>query len=320
MKGHKKKLIPVVLLLIIVCLLVYFNFIKEDVYIGQVEAQIVTHPAEVSGKIMVADISLGQNVKAGDTIAVIDSKDQEYALTQLELSLEKAKLASADAQKSGNSKTQSAVAAAQASANAAAATASKAASDYTRAQELFAGGAISQEALDAAKLHSQTAQSALSAAQAQVALAKGGNVSESLDVDVALLESKIAQQKDLIERCTIKASEDGTIMSKNYGKGDLVAAGYNIADIASSSKKYLVIYYPKEHLADLSYDQNVLIGYNGEEIPGVIKFIDVKPQYTPQDLQTSANKNKESMKVKILLPEDCLIKPGEQARVLTFSE
>jgi HlyD family secretion protein len=314
-----KKIIPVILALAIISGAIYYNFIRQDSYIGIAEATIITNPSEISGKIIESHVSLGQEVAAGDVIAIIDSSDLEYALEQLELNLVKARILSTDAKTGQGSRTQSGIAAAQAVYDSAAAAASKAEQDYQKALRLYQENAIPESALEAAKLLADTASSAITAARAQLSLARNGSassISESLDVDILLLESRIAQQKDMIEKCVIKANASGVIVSKNYGTGDFVAPGIDIADIASSSEKYLVIYYPKDNLADIQHGMEIPFIYNDSTYAGAVKFIDVKPQYTPQDFQTQANKNKESVKIKILIPKGCMIKPGEAAKVI----
>jgi len=318
LKANRKKIAPVILLLVIIAGVLYYNLTRGPSYVGLAEAVTMTNPSEVSGKIMTSDISLGQEVNKGEVIAVIDSTDMEYALEQLELNLEKARIVDSDAKTGQGARAQSGVAAAQAAYNGAAAAAIKADQDYQKAASLYQSNAISESALESAKLMSDTASSALSAAKAQLDLAKNssaGSVSESSNVDILLLESKIAQQKDAIGKCTILAGESGTVISKNYNAGDFVAPGYDIADIASKSERYLVFYYPKEKTADLQYGAEVSFIYAKTEYTGTIKFIDVKPQYTPQDYQTAANKNRESVKIKILIPENCPMKPGEEAKI-----
>jgi len=318
LKENRKKIAPVLLLLIIISSVVYYHFGKDESFIGIAEAIIVTNPAEVSGKIVESRIMLGQEVSAGDVIAVVDSRDFEYALVQLELNLEKARILYYDAQTGQGNRAQSGIAAAQAAHNGAAVAATQANQDYLKAIELYQGGAISESALEAAKLLADTANSARDAARAQLDLARNNSadsISESSSIDIMLLESRIAQQRDMIKKCTIIANIDGTIISKNYGMGDFVAPGYNIADIASSNERYLVIYYPKDSLADIQYGAEIPFIYNGSEYTGIVRFIDVKPQYTPQDFQTAANKNKESVKIKLLIPENCPIKPGETAKL-----
>lgn len=316
LKENRKKIAPVILLLIIIAGAVYYNFIREETYIGKAEAVIVTNPAEVSGKIIESRVTLGQEVKAGDIIAIIDSSDLEYALEQLELNLEKARISNADAKTGEGSRTQSSIAAARAVYNGAAALSSQANQDYQKALELFRTGAIPESTLEANKLAADTAGSALAAARAQLELAGNNSAGSALDssnIDILLLESKIAQQKELIQKCIVKANADGVIISKNYGFGDYVAPGYDIANVASADERYLVFYYPKDKLADIRYDQRISFTYDDSEYTGIVRFIDVKPEYTPQDFQTQANKNKETVKVKLLIPDDCPMRPGETA-------
>ncbi|MDR0312352.1 MAG: hypothetical protein LBI14_02015 [Treponema sp.] len=47
-----------------------------------------------------------------------------------------------------------------------------------------------------------------------------------------------------------------------------------------------------------------------------VRFIDVKSQYTPKDMQTSSMKNKVSVKVKLLLPSNTMLKPGNRVEVV----
>ncbi|MCL1810312.1 MAG: biotin/lipoyl-binding protein [Clostridiales bacterium] len=321
LKTVRKRVAPVVLLLIIISGIVYYIMGREVSYTGIAEAVVTTSPSEVSGKIVESNVTLGQEVNAGYVIAVIDSSDLEYALEQLELNLEKAQISSADAKTGQSARAQSGIAAAQAAYSGAAAAADKANQDYQSALALYRDSAISESSLQESKLKADKAVSDLAAARAQLDIARNSSVSsvsESSNVEMLLLESKIAQQKDMIEKCIVKANADGTVISKNYGLGDFVAPGYDLADISSSSEKYLVMYYPKDSLADISYGEVIPFVYNGAEYAGIVKFIDVKPQYTPQDFQTQANKNKESVKVKLLIPEDCTIKPGETAKIPAF--
>ena len=318
MKANRKKIVPALLLIIVIAGIIYYNFGRGITYIGRAEAVVITNPSEVTGKIIESNISLGQEVSAGDVIAVIDSKDLEYAFEQLELNLAKARILNSDAQTGQGSRAQSGIAAAQAAYSGAQAAADKAGQDYQKSLALYRDGAIPESSLESAKLAADTANSALAAAKAQLDLARNssaGSLSESSNIDMLLLESKIAQQKDMIEKCTIRANGSGVIISKNYGLGDFVAPGYDIADIASDSERYLVFYYPKEKISEIQYGGQVSFIYGNSEYSGIVSFIDVKPQYTPQDFQTQANRNRESVKVKALIPEGCPIKPGEYVNI-----
>ncbi len=75
-------------------------------------------------------------------------------------------------------------------------------------------------------------------------------------------------------------------------------------------------YVPKEHLSRISHGQEVVIRSGEIEYQGTISFIDVKAQYTPREMQSSANKNKESMKIKISFDSATPIKVGESAEAI----
>ena len=57
---------------------------KDLEIMGIVETSIISHYSEVAGKIIAMPLELGQEVKAGDIIAVIDDSGGKYSLEQLE--------------------------------------------------------------------------------------------------------------------------------------------------------------------------------------------------------------------------------------------
>ncbi|MPN49772.1 hypothetical protein SDC9_197394 [bioreactor metagenome] len=118
-----------------------------------------------------------------------------------------------------------------------------------------------------------------------------------------------------LDKYTVKASEDGVIMSKSYVVGDMVAPGYNLADLAADGENYFVFYLPVEKLYSLEYGQTCQVGAKGESYEAVVKYMDVESEYTPKDMQTAANKNRTSVKIKLLLPGDCPLKPGQEAEI-----
>src|SRR5690606_857836 len=61
----------------------------EPVFEGVVETSIYGHYSEVAGKIIELPVELGQEVKAGDVIAILDDTNERYNLEQLEKTLAK---------------------------------------------------------------------------------------------------------------------------------------------------------------------------------------------------------------------------------------
>ena len=136
-----------------------------------------------------------------------------------------------------------------------------------------------------------------------------------MQLDVEQTESQLQEMEDILDKFTIRAASDGVIMSKSYVLGDMVSPGFNLADIAADGQKYFMFYLPIDYVNSMDYGQTYAVKSGGKEYEAVVKYIDVESEYTPKDMQTPANKNKESIKVKLLLPKDCPLKPGEEAEI-----
>ena len=136
------------------------------------------------------------------------------------------------------------------------------------------------------------------------------------EADIRELESRIRQIRETLEKFEIRANCDGVFISINYNLGSMVNAGFNLADISADKEKYVVCYFPKEYSAQVSYGQLFTIRAGEKEREAEVRFIDVKSQYTPKDMQTPATKNKVSVKVKLLLPPDTTLKPGSKVEVV----
>ena len=191
----------------------------------------------------------------GDLIAKIDSKNQEYAYEQLQLTLDKKKLALSELEVGpGNTQAENSISVAQSSYNSAASANQKAALDYQNALSLYKQGAIPKDSLDQAKVKADSAANALTAARAQLDIAKNGSSAESMRIDIRQTESQLQEMKDTLDKFTIRAVSDGVIMSKSYLLGDLVAPGYNLADIAAEDEKYFVFYLPVDDVNSIDYN------------------------------------------------------------------
>ncbi len=297
---------------------------------GVVETTIYAHYCEAAGKIIELPIELGQEVKAGAVLAVLDDSNEQYALKQLEKTLAKkqavvSELASGVEPEELEQRRNN-ISLAEIEYNNAQLTRDRTQEDYERVLVLFEAEAVSQSELDKLKYQAELAETAVTAADVklnnarkQLALLQKGTPQEKIDAaraDVALTQVQIRQTKDNLGKYKITALHDGTIISKNYLLGNIVSGGYNLFDIASGTEKHLVTYVPNEYLSKITYGQEVVIRSGEQEYKGTISFIDIKAQYTPREMQSSANKNKESMKIKVSLTPETPLKVGERAEVI----
>lgn len=307
---------------------------SSEVLEGVVETTILSQYSEVSGKITKLPIELGQQVKAGDVIAIIDDSNEQYALEQLKTTLAKkqailAELNNAYIHSEDIKQGQNNVTLSQKAVERTQILNDKAKKDYETAQALYEGGGIAKSAMDNAKYQLDlteidvvTTQIQLDNANQKLALLNKGIDNKekiaSAQADIAQTESQIRQEEAKLAKYKITAISDGTIISKNYLLGDIVAPSYNLADIASDKEKYLVAYLPEDQLQSISYGQELVIKKGEKEYKGTVSYIDLEAQYTPKDMQTAANKNKDSMKIKLRLAEDIALKPGERAELILY--
>jgi len=322
-----KKIVPIFVLLL-VCTLIFFNlFRSSDLKLaGVVEGTIYSQISEVSGKIIEMNMQLGSPVKAGDLIARIDSKNQQYNLEQLLIALEKIQLMSQEELV----RARSSVSIAEANYRSAQASFIQARNDLVSLERMFEIGGIARIDLDNAKLRETVASQSMEAAQSHLQTARthysflqngtgNSNIVQTgfalAEIDIRDIESRISQLQDILQKHEIRANCDGIVVSINYNTGSMVNAGYNIADISAEDEKFVVFYLPNENINDISYGQKITVKSGSEEIQGEVRYIDVRSQYTPKDMQTSAMKNKFSVKIKLLLPSATALIPGGKVKV-----
>ncbi|MCL2215122.1 MAG: efflux RND transporter periplasmic adaptor subunit [Treponema sp.] len=329
---HVKKIVPV-FILVIIGIIVLFNLLRgSDLKLpGVIEGTIYPQISEVSGKIIKMEVQLGSPVKKGDLIARLDSTNQQYSLEQLQIALEKIQLMNQDELV----RARSSVGIAEANYRGAQASLAQARNDLAPLEQMFEIGSIARIDLDNAKLRETLASQALEAAESQLQTARAHysllqngtdnrNTAQTgfektgfalAEIDIRDIESRIRQSQDMLEKYEIRANCDGIVVSVNYNMGSMVSTGYNIADISAENEKFVVFYMPNEHINKISYGQKISVIYGGEEIQGEVRYIDVRSQYTPKDMQVSAMKNKFSVKTKLLLPSAAAMIPGNKVDV-----
>jgi len=313
--NHKKQIIIGAAILLLALTVYLLTQSSGGMLKAEAETVICSHTAEVAGKLLAVSVSLGEEVEAGEVLAEIDSGDSQYALEQLELTLVQKQAALQQLQEGAESQTLAAAAAAVESAKAAY---NKASRDFDNLQLLYKEGAATENDYLNAQTQKQVAASALTTAQQQYSLlAQGSNDNSLVSAEAAVrqLESQVKQAQERLDKYIIKAAVEGTVVSVNFAVGDMVTPGSTLAEIADSSQLYLVAYLPADKLSLINYGDSVEILAAGGKYTGELVYIDLKSQYTPKDLQSTANKNKESFKIKVKVPAEAVIKPGEQVKI-----
>ena len=295
---------------------------------GTIEAEVYSYYAEVSGKIIELPVSLGQAVKKGDVLAVIDSTDAAYALEQAEQALAKAESAltlldeNAEPEQIRQSRNQ--VTIAERNAETAEANYNRLKQQYEKNKILFAEDIISQYEMDEMTHQLTVAENALASANAQLdtsrqqlALMQKSTATDSqramAEADVKQAENQLKQLTENMDKYVIKAGCDGRILSLSYTEGKLISAGSALLDISADEAHHWVGYVPAAEAEQLSYDQAVTIKTDDVEETAVVSYIDITSQYAPKDYQNNDNQNQKSVKVKCLLNKNSEIPVGKTA-------
>lgn len=334
MNSNLKKFIKVIIVFVVIAGAFYFGKdlyekLNDDSLIGIVETEVYSNIAEVSGKIVELKIEPGMEIKKGEVIAVIDDISFQFSLTQAEANLVKTKEAlvgiSGNADKNSVESAVSAVKIAESNHENAIIFYDKTKDDFEKNKLLFEAGGLSESQLNNHKLSMEQAFNSLKGAEAQIENAKaalnsvvngaGGDKIRAAKAAIVASQSQVDQIKDQIKKCKIKSVCDGMVISRNYVLGDFVNPGFDIVDVASLDSKYIKLYYPEDKISSLKFGQEIKFVAGDKTYTGNVSFIDIEKQYTPNDMQTTQNKNKDSFVVKLKFDKSLPLKVGEKVKV-----
>jgi hypothetical protein len=85
----------------------------------------------------------------------------------------------------------------------------------------------------------------LTSAQIDAAEPATGVFSEA---DIAGLEAQIAYAESQLEHYTVRALDDGVVLSLGYDEGGLALAGTQICEVSKENQKKFVFYLPEEYI------------------------------------------------------------------------
>lgn len=293
--NKRKTLLKIVAVLFIAAVLIYAIWMwvgqdsvsTDNAYVGAETASITSM---VSGQVVEVRVKDTQQVKKGELLLSLDTRDATIALAQAQAELAKAQRqynqTSANSQ-SLNSQIlvrRDEIASAQAQLSKAQADLNKAQNDYARRQKLIETGAISKEELTSAQAAVETARAGLSLAQAQVAqaessrkaaestlaaneaLIRGTNQQSTPDVQAA--QARVDQALLDLERTRIRAPVDGVITRRNVQVGQRVAPGTALMMIVPVAQLYVDANFKESQLAKVKAGQPVTLvsDYYGDDV------------------------------------------------------
>ncbi|HPE16658.1 MAG TPA: HlyD family efflux transporter periplasmic adaptor subunit, partial [Oscillospiraceae bacterium] len=288
---------------------------------------------QATGEVTSIPVGVGQTVGEGDVLAVLDDAQAQYEISQLETALTKAQAALRDLNATGNEALRAAqveiaennVTIAQQSLTAAQDTLARLQKNQASLQALFDAGAAAQAELDEAADAVGAQEKAVTAAAAQLDSARRQLAIAGMDTqtdltekitmaqaDIESIEGQIAFARSQLENYTVRALENGVVVSIAYDEGGLALSGTEICEVSKEDQKYFVFYLPEEYVDYVDYGAAITVTSKDDAsrtYRAAVEYIDLEAQYTPKEAESSANKNRLSFKVRALL------EPGSDLRV-----
>ena len=267
---------------------------------GTFEATEVTLSAETTGRLLAMNVEEGVVVQQGEVLAVVDTAALHLQLQQLRTQ-QRALLKSRPDIGKQVASLRSQV--------------GKQEREVARVDNLLKGNAATQKQYDDAQTQLGVLRSQLDATLSQL-----GNSSEAIEQNAAAIEWQMKQIELQLERSSIKAPIDGTVLVKYMQQGEMAVAGRPLVKIADLDHIYLRAYFTSDQLSKVGIGQKVKVtaDFGGDEryeYEGTVTWIASDSEFTPKNIQTRSSRAHLVYAVKIAVKNDGRLKMGVYGEV-----
>jgi RND family efflux transporter MFP subunit len=224
----------------------------------------------IGGRVGATPIEIGDYVKKGQALCILEQRDAQLKLDQARASREQAKFFMSQAQSrvgwSGeggfNPDLVPEVASSQAAYQSALASSKLAAADAQRYANLVKSGDVSQSNYEKFKTQQQTAEAAANSArkqyEAQVNAAKQNfRAIEAAQASLAASESQMAQAEKNLQDTTIRAPFDGYVTERPVSVGQWVGTNNKVVTLMRISTVKLQLQVPEQRAAEVKTGMSV---------------------------------------------------------------
>ncbi len=281
-------------------LLVGCNRPQEAVMYGNFEADEWIIPAGNSGKIIWLDITEGAHYEAGRLVGQIDTIPfaLEKGVIQAQIEALHASMPDISVQTDVIRQKLSGLQ-----------------RERERIKNLVEQGSADRQMLDRIEDETAITERELSAASTRLR-----QESDRIRAQVRSLQAQKEVLEDRIGRCLVVNPEDGVVLTRYVSVHEYVAAGQPLYRLANMEEMILSAWFSGEQLSDLRLGDHMQVSIDipaqgMKHYQGKVLSVAEKPQFTPTQVQTKANRVKQHYQVKISVPNDGSIKPGMPGEV-----
>jgi HlyD family secretion protein len=229
------------------------EFIQTVVASGHIEAPFrVNVGSQVTGVVTNVPVVEGQNVKAGDTIILLDDREAKAALVQAEEVVAQGEARMRQMREFTWPSAEQALAQAQA-------TVVNAQKAYDRASKLAANGYTTTVVLENARKALDLAKSQVRSAQLQVATSQsGGSDYVMAETQLSQAKASAAAARTRLSHTVITAPRDGVLISRHVEVGSIVQPSAILMALSPTGETQLVVQIDEKNLGLIMVGQSAL--------------------------------------------------------------
>ncbi len=226
--------------------------------------------SQVTGTVASIPVDEGQAVKAGQLLVALDDREARAAVDQARYALAQAQAKLQHLDVTGRPMAEQAMRQAEV-------TFHNADRSLARNRELFAKGFIGQAALDDSQRARDVAESQWKAAQVQYqSQLEGGSEARLDQAAAAQARATLQAAQAKLEQASIEAPVDGTLISRNVERGNVVQPGKVLMVLSPAGATQLVVQIDEKNLNLLALGQEAIASadaYPAQRFPARIAYI-----------------------------------------------
>lgn len=285
-----------------VILLMYSCSNGSDEYdaTGSFEATEIIVSSQANGRILLLELSEGDQLEKGQEVGVIDST-QLYLQKMTLLSNAKGVRAQQPDIKTQTAALQDQIKTLE--------------REKERIGRLVSANAANQKQLDDIESQLEVTRSQLSAQTSTLQKSSANISAQSSTLDI-----QIAQLEDQLEKTKITSPISGTVLNRYAEAGELATMGTPLFKVADIGIMFLRAYVTNDQLAQIKLNDEVTVrvddGQGGMKLyKGQINWISDKSEFTPKTIQTKNERANLVYALKIAVPNDGFLKIGMYGEV-----
>ncbi|MGA7329251.1 MAG: efflux RND transporter periplasmic adaptor subunit [Rhodomicrobium sp.] len=254
---------------------------------GRIEATEIDVSPKYAGRLETVRVDEGDEVKAGQVVAVMRSPETEAQLRSAQANVLVAK---------------SVVASAVAKVAQAKADLVYAQADLERGQTLVKQGWLTKQVFDQRLDKADANKAALDAAEKNRLAAEATVIAGEAEVD---------RLSSIVADLTLVSPRDGRVQYRIHRAGEVVNAGTRILQILDLNDVYMTIYLPAAQAGKLALGdeaRTILDPYPDFVLPAKVSFVATEAQFTPKPVETAAEREKLMFRIKLQADPEVLRK------------